>query len=197
MKLWTIQSIDFYKSLCSEKVIYSSETCIPPDFKQAYDWMNTQMDYRIGKRPFKNSYPVWAWFQYESCKTKRPDLRNTSLLQKGTHGVRIEIEKSNEEVLLSDFILWHYVLNFWYISGNKKEENEFEKILKKNNIKSIDKNNCPPEIRKRVENSWNKIFDLRFNSDSTAKKMDEKSIQATFWSLKREDITKVDFFIAR
>lgn len=45
--------------------------------------------------------------------------------------------------------------------------------------------------------NWNKIFDMSYDCENVSEKFSDKTIQATFWSLKSSEITKVDFFNAR
>ena len=71
MILWTIQTIEFYNRLIAENEIQVSETFIESDFKPAYDWINTQMEQRIGPKPDPNAYPIWAWHQYESSRKEK------------------------------------------------------------------------------------------------------------------------------
>lgn len=197
MKLWTIQPLEIYDLICSESIITNSKDFIQSDFKQAYDWMILQMEKRIGNRPFKKSYPFWAWYQYASQKKKRPDLRNSCLLEKGTEGVRIEFDKPDNQVLLSDFNLWHCVLNYWHIPNNEEESLGFDRLLEVNKIEFVNKERYTSEIRKIVEESWSKIFDMNYEKEYSANRFEEKSIQATFWSLNKEEITRVDYFKAR
>ena len=92
-------------------------------------------------KDLKNIYPIWFWHQYKNSKSKRPDLRESGLLSKGTKGVLIEFEKPETEILLSDFNLWHFVLNYWHIANNEEQELEFNKLLKTSNVEFIDKKN--------------------------------------------------------
>ncbi|WGH75917.1 DUF3841 domain-containing protein [Tenacibaculum tangerinum] len=197
MKLWTIQPIKFYYNLISDGEIHSSEKYADSDFNQAYKWIIKQMENRIGEKPSKNSYPIWAWYQYKNIKAKKPDLRGSGFLPKGTKGVRIEFEKPKNEVLLSDFYLWHFPLNYWYIADNEKQESEFDKLLKDSKIEFMHKEKYPLELRMIVENSWNKIFDMSYDCDYVTENFNNKKIQATFWSLKTSEITKIDFFNAK
>ena len=129
MKLWTIQPIEFYNELIKNGEIHCYEKHIDSHFIESYNWMIAQMENRIGKKPNKSIYPIWSWYQYKNSESKRPDLRTSSFLPKGTKGVRIEFKKSETEILLSDFNLWHFVLNYWHISDNKEQELEFDKLL--------------------------------------------------------------------
>ena len=196
MKLWTIQPIEFYNELIRNGQIHCSEKYIDSYFKESYSWIITQMENRIGKRPNKSIYPIWSWYQYKNNESKRPDLRTSGLLSKGTKGVRIEFEKPKIEILLSDFNLWHFVLNYWHISDNKEQKLEFEKLLELSNVEFIDKKNYTLELKNILESSWNKIFDMNYYSSYTAEIFNRKKIQATFWTLKSSEIVKVDFFSA-
>ena len=196
MKLWTIQPIEFYNRLIIDGEIHSSEKYAESDFNDAYKWIVKQMENRIGNRPNVNIYPIWAWYQYKNVKSKRPDLRTSGFLPKGTKGVRIEFEKPETEILLSDFNLWHFVLNYWHIADNKKQESEFDELIKTSSLKFTDKEKYTLKLKNILESSWNKIFDMNYDSVYTAEVFNRKKIQATFWTLKSTEIIKVDFFTA-
>jgi hypothetical protein len=197
MKLWTIQPVEFYDELIINGKIHCFEKNIDSHFNEPFSWMIAQMESRIGKRPNKSIYPIWSWYQYKNSESKRPDLRASGLLSKGTKGVRIEFEKPESKILLSDFNLWHYVLNYWHIVDNKKQELKFDELLKMLSLKFTDKGKYTPELKNILENSWNKIFDMNYYSSYTADVFNRKKIQATFWTLKSTEIVKVDFFNAK
>lgn len=187
MKLYSIQTIDAYNNLLKFGSLYCDQNHITMDFKNSYDWIVKQMECKIGNKPFENIYPIWAWFQYDNSIKRKPDLRNSCHLEKGTHGVRIEFEKNDNEVLLSDFNDWHCVLNYWpYI----EDDSYFNKILNDNNVKFGDVENYTPEIHKMIQDTWQNIFDITTN-------IENRSIQATIWNIKKEEIIKVDYFKAR
>lgn len=45
----------------------------------------------------------------------------------GTQGVRLEVEIPDAQVLLSDFDLWHYPLNYWYLPDDEEDDWRFER----------------------------------------------------------------------
>lgn len=110
MKLWTIQPIEWYEKFLIEEKIYGERNYVESNFLLGYEWLIKVMEERIGTRPLNDCFPIWAWYQYSSVDKKRPDLRETGHLEKGEVGVRIEIEKDDNEVLLSDYELWHFPL---------------------------------------------------------------------------------------
>ncbi|WP_272150111.1 DUF3841 domain-containing protein [Tenacibaculum aiptasiae] len=140
---------------------------------------------------------MWAWYQYKDSTSRRPDLRTSGFLPQGTKGVRIEFEKPKNQVLLSDFLLWHYPLNYWYIADNEKQDLNFDKLLNKAKVKFSDIEQYPDSLKDLTEKSWDKVFDMNYNCEYTTQDFKHKKIQATFWSLKSSEITKVDFFKAR
>jgi hypothetical protein len=63
--------------------------------------------------------------------------------------------------LLSDFELWHYVLNYWYLPGSQVSADEFERTLATRHVRSPrDLPSSETVPRDRVTASWQRIFDL-------------------------------------
>jgi hypothetical protein len=204
MRLWTIQSSFAYEKLKNEKVLRVNEKHVDEDFLEAYIWMNRQMKKRLSvNNPSENCFPIWAWYQWHNEKRKKPDLRHTGHLQSGELGYRIEFEVNADEVLLSDFVLFHHVLNRWYIPRDEKDDELFNKKLNLEEIdefKLLDSLQDPDKVsysKRLVEESWNNIFDLDWYDDYISPPKNEKSIQATLWELKLDKIKKVEAFIAR
>lgn len=201
--LWTIQPIEWYERLLTDKIIYGDAklsewyTAKDIDFRTAYDWLIAEMKKQISPRPFADAVPIWAWFHYLNSDKKRPDLRSSGHLEKGQKGVRIEFIKSRNKVLLSDFDLWHSVLNYWCISDNEKQSESFDKLLRLYNVKFNDKENYPPIAKQMIMDSWQKVLDMHYCPEYSANPFEKKSIQATFWNLSVDEIIKVDEFVAR
>ena len=71
-------------------------------FKPAYDWMVEQYEQRIGIS-LNGNYPVW-------CRDEFPDLGTGKRIGSGNKGVVLTIELPDDEVLVSEFSYWHFVL---------------------------------------------------------------------------------------
>ena len=84
---------------------------------------------RLGQPPFVHCLPLWAWFQWEGRSKKRPDLRFSGHIPHGETGVLIKFHAEASAVFLSDFELWHYVLNYWYLPHSNEDEARFDAIL--------------------------------------------------------------------
>jgi hypothetical protein len=182
----------------SEGIIYGDARFAEKEFLTGYSWMITQMQQRIGKRPFPDCYPVWAWYHWNGTKQRRPDLRYSRHLPKGAKAVCIQIEKEDKDVLLSDFDLWHFPLSFdGYIGSSEQDSLAFDKKLKAKGLYNSAFNDLPRDIQETIQKSWDKIFDMRFEDPYYTHKKEEKSIQAAFWSLSIEEVIKTDEFTAR
>lgn len=201
MKLWTIQSLEWYENLLRNEVIYAVPTRInwlkEDNFALAYDWLIAEMEQRLGKRPQPNSYPIWAWYQWQDSQKRKPDLRFRGIGNKGEKSVLLEIEKANNQVLLSDFELWHSVLNEWCITDNELEDDLFNQALARAGVEFCDKYAYPTELRQQMIASWQKIFDMDYCSEYSSHPFEQKSIQATFWRLSLEEVRNVRFFTAK
>jgi len=169
----------------------------------AYDWLATRMEAMIGGRPPRSALPLWAWWQHDDAARPRPDLRSSGHLPRGTKGVRIEFEIDDSMVVLSDFEMWHFVLNGWYISDSKKDDDAFDaSIAKKWRCGGCwNQSSLPPRHRRRIEASWEKIFDIdRVWADKdwhSSSGKDKRDIQATLWSIDVGMVRRVDEFTAR
>jgi hypothetical protein len=157
-----------------------------------------KMDEKIGKRPFPECYPVWAWYQYNDIKRQKPDLRCSGFLPKGARGVRVEITKSEKDVLLSDFMLWSFPFSYHsFIGQNEQASVEFDKMLERNGLDKIEFEKLPKDIQTKIIRSWDRVLDLDFDDPYHTTPRETKTIQASFWSLSVDEIIKVDEFVAR
>lgn len=176
MILWTIQHKAAYDKMLFTGTLRADEDHLfcQDDLLFAYSWMTKQMQKRIGDPPEGVRFPVWAYYQWEGIR-KRPDMRSHRRWgEKDQPIVLLTIDVPDNRVLLSDFDMWHSVLNNSYLPLSEADD--------------IDN---PTEADKMK--SWERIF----NIDSTTEYWDvPKSTQATFWELKREWVKKTEHFIS-
>ncbi len=114
MKIWTFQSTEVYQKLLEQDIYYcnidKSELCQEfKSFKTAYNWMRTQMYKRLSGIN-TNTWPIWCWYKWNN-KHKKPDLRYAEFKYREADEYLIELEVPDDQVLLSDFDNWHFVLN--------------------------------------------------------------------------------------
>jgi hypothetical protein len=132
---WTIQSIEKWNKAKELGCLEGDKEFVDEEFfKPYYNWMMEQMKLRLPN--YNGEYPIWLW-------TEKPDLRQRHM-NKGEKGVLLEVNINENNVLLSDFMIWNAVLNDAFLYIDEKEKKDYEEG------KSL--------ITK--EQSWERIFDF-------------------------------------
>jgi hypothetical protein len=167
----------------------------------SYAWMAKQMRQRLGEPPAGVLLPVWAWNAHYGA-TKKPDLRGWAF--SGYDDWLVELEIPKERVLVSDFQLWHFVLNGWYLPFTDEEgqmamedypkkqpwELKFEERFAQLKEETGDKiKACYLAWEEVYGPSWEQIFDRGYSVRDYAD--DPPALQATAWEFRAEDIVKV------
>lgn len=136
MILWSIQPEEVFDLIQREGVyhcdIHKSRMGDFADMQ--YSWLVSQMKKRIGPPPEGVSFPVWAWYQWRKDR-KKPDLRAERWYYgyRGEKFYRLEIDIPDEQVLLSNFALWHVPLNKWVVHKNRQL---MKNMMRMNTIKN-------------------------------------------------------------
>ena len=139
------------------------------------------MKLRIGNPPVGVEYPVWAWYSIDG-KHKKPDLRSVHCRNYSGEMTCIEVEIPESDVLLSDMVDWHAVLNNLYLprATNSEEYSAIEEWYKK--LPLTEKEN--EKLR-----SWEAIFDTTYVVNDFETRGD--LVQATFWELRYSQVVDV------
>lgn len=197
MLLWTIQTEPAFERLQRHGRLRGDWRRVDPFSRGAYRWVAQAMTERIGPPPRPGGAPMWAWYQWGEGHT-RPDLRFGGHLPRGQHGVRIEVEIEAEQTLLSDFTLWHHVLNYWYLPHSEADGAAFDRLVESKGLPNpLPKPFTDPALHDRVVRSWERLFDLSVVDEYVTGPAERKSIQATFWELRLEDVRAVTHFRAQ
>lgn len=190
VRLWTIQPAEVYDYTQKN----GSYRCLPAkcpnmeDFLIPYQWLTRKMTEKMGSPPQGIEYPVWAWHTYAK-KRKKPDLRRGGHAEQGLQCVCMEIEVPDDQVVLSDFSAWHFVLNDAYLNPDC-----FDTETSDRDDAWLD--TLPEEERaKAIWESRDAVFLIQYKNDDWLGW--GEYIQATFWELKAEQIRKVQVFKAR
>lgn len=188
MIVWSIQSYEVYKQLFTKKIY----TCDPSksvnlinerqlnshDFKNAYSWIAEQMARKIGSPPKGVKFPVWVWYK-QNYAHRHPDFRS---YWEYDEQVCLELNIPEEQLLLSDFDNWHFVLNNLYLNDAESYEEWSEKDRWFDNLSLMD--------QKRVkEHSWQHIF----NVDPRKGEWTQNGayVQGCCWYLQKEQVRHV------
>lgn len=179
MRFYTVQHKDVWEHLQKIGEYRTNEKFICEEsFLPAYNWLNSQAKKRI--KEWNTERPVWLW-------VKKPDLRTYRFIKnpdepKVQDYVLIELEIPANEVLISEFGLWHHVLNNSYIAYTKKEDEEFDEQLEKTSSQ---------EIQKKIEQSWEKCIvdeSLKCSNKFEEYCLGETSFQAIVSCLKIDQV---------
>jgi hypothetical protein len=198
MRLWTIHTPEAWAELNAKGFLRcDSARVFDESFRPAYEWMTKQMTQRIGSPPTNEVNPIWAWYQWRTQHRPKPDLRAGGYLDKGKRGIRIEFNVDERRALLSDFDLWHYVLNYWYLPVSEKDGEAFDGRLAAQGLSYHKTKPLPTNFHDVIEQSWNRIFDLDFAAEDISSPREQKSIQACLWEVRLPDVTGVVEFMAR
>lgn len=188
MKLWTMQPLCVWEDIQRTGVY----RCDParsrmfPYLGECYAWLARKMAERVGPPPEGVAYPVWAWYKQDG-RHKKPDLRNERWAcgEEDTGFTCIALELPPERVLLSDFDIWHIILNDGLISDTEEEGRAQEAFYE-----ALD----GEQKRAYKDKNWERVFDVSTLDNGWTLRGD--CVQATFWELKREDIRSVRFLRA-
>lgn len=161
-------------------------------FTHAYLWLKNAMLDKGIHFTANNDHMIWAWYQWAGKNRKQPDKRYASVYDyfKDEPYVLMELDIDPSRVLLSDYDLWHWVLNR-HPAMKRREDQQFSK---KYNFNYSSKDNLSDEGTSIMENSWNNIFDLSLARDIIEVPQKNQQIQATFFELFYTDVKKVHFF---
>jgi hypothetical protein len=103
----------------------------------------------------------------------------------GEHKVCLELLIPARRALLSDFDLWHCVLNGWDLTLTEKE------------FDNIGRRKMSSSYRRERSKSWEKIFDLTLTDKYIDWLGGNVQVQATFEYFCQDEVISVEYFDAR
>ncbi len=156
------------------------------DFADAYAFMADQVALRTGIR--SSGGMLWAWYAAQGESRRRPDLRSRGWHHPGERAVLAELLVPAQLVVLSQFELWHWVLNKWsmYVSVEPDTDTcRCRAIFDSNNPSA---HTADPRTR---------VFDLAEGCSDCFRPHADRQIQATVPYFRREWIVSEREFTAR
>ena len=142
-------------------------------FKEAYGFMANAMKKTLNEPSLFALYPMWGWANLEKWK-----VLGFQYGKKGDDMCLLTLDIPDSDVLLSDFVAWDCVLQGNYVPQYKEP---FLRIMEQRFLPVL-----PESDRERIiRDSWERIFTVDFH---------ENAVQATFWEIKPEYVTDVEFF---
>lgn len=197
MKLWMKMSAEAYENFIQEGTFYMDEKCFRGANEQyAYNWIGKEL-VKKEKRPSRMAkYPIMTWYQMDGKK----HLKEILLPEKDRNSIVLLVEIPDKEVLLFDERLFHYIKNYFYIPLDESDFKRFELALEKLNlneykmrIRSADYS-AAACMRRMIEESWSRVFDLKKEDGYIYGLNSRKSIQAAIWKVSLHQVKTVYSF---
>lgn len=153
-----------------------------PLFQQAYAWMRSAMAGAGIQPPAPGLSPWWSWVRREPER----GMPHAEDLEGLDDPVVLQLAVPAVDLVPSCFDLWHYVLNQWYVAASEEDALDFE------GLQAVCEDGSPAaaQLQARLRASWCAVFDLDWSVAGMGV-FEEKSIQACFWTLRRDQVTAV------
>lgn len=192
MRLVTFQTMDALKSLIINGNLVCDEKYI--DVKKvgyAYQWIVEKMNQYIPNK-MKVRYPLWCWVKcYNSICPPKHKGEAVKEFQ-----VKIVFRKKENEVFITDFRRYSFLLNNVYIPNTLKEKEEFDRKLRKLGITQEDLKKFVRTDKYedcRTDENFLKIckeirdtFDRCITTNSNV-------LQGCVWNIKLSEIESIEF----
>jgi Domain of unknown function (DUF3841) len=185
MRVWMITAAALYTQLEGERILYVDPALAEKYFEKAYAWMRGQMAVRLPH--YEGHWPWWAWVR-PPCGHARPDLRARQPYHNGwpmgTPCVRLGLDVPDDDLLVSNFDMWHAVLNDSPLVSSDEAWDAIDAL---------------PEADRRAarEATWLGIFAVDEPPDPYWHGSKPPVIQACFEVLRLADVREVTLFRAR
>ena len=207
MRIWTIQPVEVYEKLLREKElsvqdslsVYLANSDREHEhgsnwtFRDSYDWLVSMMDkFGIVGHTDEVKYPWWGWYKHGG-KYKKPDLRCIGLGNPGEESYCIELDIPDNEVLISDYDMWHCVLNNGDIWKGYETDGDFDKQFDLHE-EYTRKLRIEGKYEEYKLKTWERIVGTINKPDDFP---DGEYKQVTFWKLRLENVVRAQKFKCR
>jgi len=180
--LWTRQNKKILNSFengiyrCKEEYIDEKMENFSDYYKKLYKWYSRKAEKIVPKPDQEIKYPIWV------------SVDEDMQLRPNDDSIIFKLSIPKNKVIITDSEKWGYVVNFMYLPKGDKDYKEHKEILKKYNISDPtelimgDTGNFYPQLKRKVEKSWDRLFQDYNISDVR---------QGTIWEIHEEDIIEV------
>lgn len=194
MKLWMKMNVDDYEYFIQNKTFkMDTKQLHGADERYAYNWLGKELMKKV-KRPSCNAkYPIVTWYQRDGKKHLKELLESDD----NANSIVLQLEVVDKEVVLFDERLFQYIKNYFYIPLDESDLKRFELALDRLNLNSYKMRLRNVEysagacVRRMIEDSWSRVFDLKKEDGYIYGLNSRKSIQAALWQVSIEQIRAV------
>lgn len=138
-----------------------------------YRWLTAHSPNAFCKPP-DVQFPVWVSFSEETTMIPEPGY------------VVLELSVDESMITLIDTAKWTVITNYSYIQADEKDAEDHRKIIDAMGIGNAEAvmSRFYPDIRKKIMESWDRLFDDSVNLGSDTK-------YGVIWEVKKEWIKKI------
>lgn len=191
MKLVTFQSLDAVKDLFQKGYLECDETKINlKKVGHTYQWVIDKMNKSV-KNEFNSSYPLWCWVK---CYNGVAPAKRKGEKIDG-YDVKITFNKNEEDIFITDFRRYSFLLNNMYIPNNAEDKIKFDKKLEKYSITREELKayvRCDKYKEHRMDNEFlvicseiEKSFDKCITKDSDV-------LQGCIWRINLDEVESIE-----
>jgi len=191
MRLVTFQSFEAVKDLFSKGYLECNKDKINMEkVGYAYSWIVEKMNQKINN-PDNVKYPLWCWVKCYNgiCSSKKKGNKVDGF------DVKITFNKNEEDVFITDFKRYSFLLNNRYIPNSLNDKILFDKKLKEYNITNDD---LKAYVRKdkyktcRNDKNFVNICNEIRNSFDRCITKDSDILQGCIWRINLDEIEKIE-----
>ena len=187
MKLVTFQSEGALSTLRKTGILMADQSYINMEkYAIPYDWMVHEMHQKNICPKNGEEYPIWAWAKCGALNAPRKRKNYFGIQQKKL--IKITFEKPDNEVLLSDYMAYSFILSGQIVPKNKKEYINFLKRMESQGVSLEDLKNSVRHQKtessipiNEIQKTWERIFDLK-----------SYIVQACVWNIKMSEVIAID-----
>lgn len=191
MKLVTFQSLDAVKDLFKKGYLECNKEKINLDkVGSTYKWVIQNMNKYVDNK-YDATYPLWCWVKCYNgiCPSKRKGSKVEGF------DVKITFHKKEEDVFITDFRRYSFLLNNMYIPDNVQDKIRFSKKLEKYNITEEELKafvRTDKYKTHRVDKEYLMICEeIRSSFDKCITK-DSDVLQGCIWRINLDEIEKIE-----
>jgi len=192
MKLVSFQSMEAFRQLVNKGYLEADERYIDiGKMSPTYEWVIEKMNEYISN-DYGVKFPLWCWVRFKNgiCppKHKGEPIKGFD--------VKITFEKSREDVFVTDFRRYSFLLNNVYIPDSKRDKELFDELLERHRITREelrlvvrnDKYNS-----KRTDKEFLDICNIIRNSFDKCICEESDVLQGCVWRINLDEVSKIEF----
>lgn len=184
-----------YNSLLKNGYLVANEKFINLDkYGVPYNYISNKMQNITN--PYNAKFPLWVWVQYGKISSPRKNKLLGFFAKDEDVIVKITFTKPDNQVLVTDYIKYHFLLTNEYLPLSINDKQQFDDLMKSKKVTSQDllayvrrdkfteyrKDKDYEFINSKIQNSYSRIFDNLGDYK-----------QGTIWHLQKAEILKVEF----